>query len=86
MGIIAVSGLRTILLCGYYCQTINKDSFDFAKSCVCCKRKGGISKRQDLSMNQIMVIELFDVWSIDFMGSIVSSYGIKYILVVVDYV
>ena len=29
---------------------------------------------------------LFDVWGIDFMGPFVSSHGMKYILVVVDYV
>ena len=30
--------------------------------------------------------ELFDVWGIDFMGPFVSSHGMKYILVAVDYV
>ena len=32
------------------------------------------------------MIELFDVWAIDFMGPFVSSPGMKFILVVVDYV
>ena len=32
------------------------------------------------------MIELFDVWGIDFMGPFVSSNGMKYILVTVDYV
>ena len=32
------------------------------------------------------MIELFDVWGIEFMGSFVSSDGMKYILVAVDYV
>ena len=32
------------------------------------------------------MIELFDVWGIDFMGPIVSSHGMKNILVAVDYV
>ena len=32
------------------------------------------------------MIELFDVWGIDFMGPFVSSHGMKYILVAVDYV
>ena len=30
------------------------------------------------------MIELFDVWGIDFMGPFVSSHGMKYILVAVD--
>lgn len=37
-------------------------------------------------MNLIMVIELFDVWEIDFIGPFTSSYGNKYILVDVNYV
>ena len=32
------------------------------------------------------MIELFDVWGIDFMGPFVSSHGMKYILVAADYV
>ena len=32
------------------------------------------------------MIELFDVWGIDFMGPFVSSHGMRYILVAVDYV
>ncbi|XP_070005881.1 uncharacterized protein [Nicotiana sylvestris] len=37
-------------------------------------------------MNPIQEVEVFDVWGIDFMGPFISSYGNKYILVVVDYV
>ena len=36
--------------------------------------------------NLILVIELFDVWGIDFMGPFVISHGMKYIVVAVDYV
>ena len=31
------------------------------------------------------MIELFDVWGIEFMGPFVSSHGMKYILLAVDY-
>ena len=41
---------------------------------------------QELPLNPILVVELFDVWGIDFMGSFVSSHVMKYILVVVFYV
>ena len=34
----------------------------------------------------ILEIELFDVWSIDFMGPFSNSFGNQYILVTVDYV
>ena len=41
-------------------------------------------KKQELPLNTILVIELFDAWGIDFMGPFVSSHGMKYILVAVD--
>ena len=37
-------------------------------------------------MNPILVILFFNVWAIDFMGLFESSHGMRYILVVVDYV
>ena len=46
----------------------------------------GAKKRQELLLNPILVIVLFDVWGIDFMGPFVSSHGMKYTLVAVDYV
>ncbi|XP_070005217.1 uncharacterized protein [Nicotiana sylvestris] len=39
-----------------------------------------------MSMTTILEVEVFNMWGIDFMGSFVSSYGNKYILVAVDYV
>lgn len=36
--------------------------------------------------NNIMEVDIFDVWGIDFMGPFPSSYGNSYILVAVDYV
>ena len=42
--------------------------------------------KQVLTLNPILVIELFDVWGIDFMVPFVSSHGMKYIQVVIDYV
>lgn len=42
--------------------------------------------RLDIQKNQILVIELFDDWVIDFMGPFVSSYAMKYTVFAVDYV
>jgi len=39
-----------------------------------------------MSLNPILVVELFDVWDIDFMGPFLNSYGYLYILVDVNYV
>ena len=38
-----------------------------------------------MSLTNILEIELFDVWGIDFMGPFPSSYVNRFILVVVDY-
>ena len=83
------SGIRTahkILQCGYYRLTLHQDAHEFAKACDRCKRDGDISRKQELPLNTILVIELFDVWGIDFMGLFVSSHGMKIILLEVDYV
>ena len=83
------SGIRTthkILQCGYYWPTIHQDAHEFAKACDRCQIDGGISRKQELPLNLILLIELFDVWGIEFMGPFVSTHGMKYILVVVDYV
>ncbi|RVW40135.1 Retrovirus-related Pol polyprotein from transposon 17.6 [Vitis vinifera] len=43
-------------------------------------------KRNQMPMNPILIVELFDVWGIDFMGPFPMSFGNSYILVGVDYV
>jgi Integrase core domain len=47
---------------------------------------GNISKRQEMSLNNILEVEVFDVWGIDYMGHFLSSCNNKFILVAVDYV
>ena len=39
-----------------------------------------------MALNNIMEVEVFDVWGIDFMGPFPQSFGQLYILLVVDYV
>ena len=71
------SGIRTahkILQCGYSWPTLHQDAHGFAKACDRCQRDGSISIKQELPLNPILVIELFDVWGIDFMGLFVSSH------------
>ena len=45
-----------------------------------------MSRRDMMPLSPILVIEIFDVWGIDFMGPFPPSYGFLYILVGVDYV
>ena len=39
-----------------------------------------------MPLNPILVVDVFDVWGIDFMGPFPTSFGYLYILVGVDYV
>ena len=57
-----------ILQCGYYWETLHQDAHEFTKACDRFQRDGGISRKQELPLNPILVIELFDVWGIDFMA------------------
>ena len=43
-------------------------------------------KKNEIPLNSILEIKLFNVWGIDFMGPFLSSCEKKYILLVVDYV
>ena len=64
----------------------HQDAHEFANACDRCQKDGDISRKQELPLNPILVIELFDVWGINFMVRFVISNGMKYILVAVDYV
>ena len=39
-----------------------------------------------MPLNNMLEVEIFDIWGIDFMGPFPSSKGKQYILVAVDYV
>ena len=54
--------------------------------CDRCQRLEKLSRRHMMPLNQFLVVELFDIWGIDFMGPLSTYYGHAYILVGVDYV
>ncbi|KAF5766008.1 putative nucleotidyltransferase, Ribonuclease H [Helianthus annuus] len=83
------SGNKTgyrVLSSGFYWPTIFKDAREYARNCINCQRMGSISKRDEMPLQPILVVEVFDVWGIDFMGPFPNSNGFLYILVAVDYV
>ncbi|XP_042028736.1 uncharacterized protein LOC121775758 [Salvia splendens] len=63
-----------------------KEAYEFCKKCPRCQLTGGISTRDEMPQNPIIVCEIFDVWGMDFMGPFPKSEGNLYILVAVDYV
>ncbi|KAK8690607.1 hypothetical protein V6N13_074138 [Hibiscus sabdariffa] len=75
-----------ILQSDFYWPTLFKDAHAFAKACDRFQRTRNISRRNEMSLQNILEVELFDVWGIDFMGSFPSSHGDLYILLAVDYV
>ncbi|XP_038989072.1 uncharacterized protein LOC120112931 [Phoenix dactylifera] len=75
-----------ILQCGFYWSTLFKDSHNFCKACERCQKLGGITCRNMMPLNPILIIKIFDCWGIDFMDPFPPSFGNLYILVAVDYV
>ena len=75
-----------VLHSGFYWPSLFKNSYTMCKQCDKCQRLGKISRRHMMPLNPILVVELFDVWGIDFMGPFPTSFGYAYILVGVDYV
>ncbi|KAL6329605.1 hypothetical protein AAG906_022739 [Vitis piasezkii] len=75
-----------VLQSGFTWPSLFKDAHIMCRSCDRCQRLGRLTKRNQMPMNPILIVELFDVWGIDFMGPFPMSFGNSYILVGVDYV
>ncbi|XP_070050161.1 uncharacterized protein [Nicotiana tomentosiformis] len=75
-----------VLQSGFFWPTLFKDAHVFVKKYDQCQRTGTIKNRHEMPLNNILEVEIFDVWGIDFMGPFPLSRGNKYILLVVDYV
>jgi hypothetical protein len=75
-----------ILQCGFYWPTLFRDAHAHCISCERSQKLGSISRWNMMPLNPILIVEIFDVWGIDFMGPFPNSFGYLYILVAVDYV
>ena len=47
---------------------------------------GNIVKRNEMPLQGILVVQIFYVWGIDFIGPFPPSFGNQYILLAMDYV
>ena len=56
------------------------------QTCDGCQILGKLTRRNMMPLNPVLVVDLFDVWGIDFIGPLHTSFGYSYILVGVDYV
>ncbi|KAI5343490.1 hypothetical protein L3X38_011366 [Prunus dulcis] len=75
-----------VLQSGFFWPTLFKDAYVFCASCDRCQRMGNLHARNQMPLTNILIIDIFDVWGIDFMGPFPTFYGFEYILVAVDYV
>jgi hypothetical protein len=75
-----------ILESGFYWPSLFKDAYVFCATCDRCQRTGNLGPRNQMPQTPILVVEIFDVWGIDFMGPFPSSNEFLYILLAVDYV
>jgi len=51
-----------------------------------CKHLGCITRRDMMPLNPIIIVEIFYVWGIDFIGPFSVSFGNLYMLLAIDYV
>ena len=75
-----------VLQSGFYWPSLFKNAHTICRECEKFQRLGKISRRHRMPLNSILVVDLFYVWGINFMGPFLSSFGYIYILVGVDYV
>ncbi|XP_049372496.1 uncharacterized protein LOC125837407 [Solanum verrucosum] len=75
-----------VLQSGFFWPSLFKYFIAFVKGCDKFQRLGTILRRHEMPLSNILEVEIFDVWGIDFMGPFPPSSGNQYILVVVDYV
>ena len=75
-----------VLQSGFFWPTLFKDAHHHVLMCDQCQRMGGISRRNEIPLQNIMEVEVFYCWGTDFMVPFPSSVGNEYILVAVDYV
>ncbi|XP_062112458.1 uncharacterized protein LOC133823609 [Humulus lupulus] len=60
------------------------NSYAYCKACDHCQRVGKMTAMDQMPQTPIHIIEIFDVWGIDFMGPFPSSCSFEYIVLVVD--
>ena len=75
-----------VLQSGFYWSSLFKEAHQMCRVCDRCQRLKKLSRHHMMPLNPILVVKLFNVWGIDFMGPFPTSYGHTYILVGVDYV
>ena len=69
---------------GFDWPTLVKDTIKYCKECLKCQSALNISKRDEMPLQTILEVEIFNLWGIEFMGTFPPSEGKEDILVAVD--
>ena len=77
---------KKILQSVFYWPTLFKYYFEWVKHYDNCQRMDNISRRNEMPLQGILVVQIFYVWGIYYMRPFPSSFGNIYILLAVDYV
>ena len=75
-----------VLQSSFCWPSLFKDALTMCRSCDRCQRLGKLTYKYMMPLNPILIVDLFYLWGIDFMGPFLMSFGYSYILVGVDYV
>jgi Integrase zinc binding domain len=51
-----------VLQVGFYWPTLFKDVKTYVQGCDRCQRMGNITRRNEMPLNKILKVEIFDVW------------------------
>ena len=68
-----------VLQSRFYWPSLFKDAHNICRGYDRCQRLGKLSHYHMMPLNPILVVDLFDVWGMDFMGQFSVSFGYSYI-------
>nr|CAN64984.1 hypothetical protein VITISV_037987 [Vitis vinifera] len=69
-----------VLQSGFTWPSLFKDSHIMCRSCDRCQRLGKLTKRNQMPMNPILIVDFFYVWGIDFMRPFPMSFVMEVLL------
>lgn len=75
-----------VLQFGFYWPTLVKDARMFCLHCDRFQMIVKIGKCDEIRLTSNLVVELFDVWRIDFISPFPPYFGNEYILISIDHV
>ena len=58
--------IQKVLQCGIFWLTLFKYCHRFVQQCDRCQRLGNITRRNEMPLTNILEVEIFDIWGIDF--------------------